>query len=156
VKYEFRCQPVAKPPVPVEPIASEHCQGLSGSAQFRPQLLTFTRGLVHNADHRFYRRLLRIRRTGVNGISLTLNAYIIQMRWDKSPSRLVFEERARPDPRYSQSGIFYHQSGRPFFHLVSGDRAATPTSSGLAPDGFITVNRIVKLRGLLDDCYWFA
>jgi hypothetical protein len=69
----------------------------------------------------------------------TLNAYLIQMRWDKSGSHLVFEERERPDPRYAQSGIFYHQSGRPFFHLVSGNRGdlrmytlAWPEGDGIA------------------------
>src|SRR5262249_21199910 len=69
----------------------------------------------------------------------TLNAYLIQMRWDKSGSHLVFEERARPDAKFAQSGVFYHQSGRPFFHLVSGNRGdlrmytlALPEGDGIA------------------------
>lgn len=55
------------------------------------------------------------------GNPANLSAYIIHIAWDRAKTCLVFEERARADSKYVQSGIVYIPWGTPFFNLVTVD-----------------------------------
>src|SRR5262249_17896581 len=65
-------------------------------------------------------------------------------RWDKESSHLVFQERERPDRKYERGGSFYHQSGRPFFHLLSGDRGDLRMYTLAWPDGDAVAKGIIS------------
>jgi hypothetical protein len=49
----------------------------------------------------------------------SLAAYVINIRWDKQTRQLMFEERQRPNPKYTHNGVIYIPQNRPFMFLVS-------------------------------------
>ena len=68
------------------------------------------------------------------GNPANLSAYIIHIAWDRAKTCLVFEERARADSKYVQSGVVYIPWGTPFFNLVTVDVGNVRTILLCLPD----------------------
>ena len=63
-----------------------------------------------------------------------LNAYLINLSWDKLRMQLRFVERSRADAKYTQQGIVYIPFGLPFMHLVSTDQGNIRSITLSQPD----------------------
>jgi hypothetical protein len=74
----------------------------------------------------------------------TINAYLIDVRWDDVETCLVFEERNRIDAGHTQKGRVYVPDGKPFISLVTVEKGAirlimvSRPDEGSAARGIIT------------------
>ena len=63
-----------------------------------------------------------------------LNAYLINLSWDKLRMQLRFVEPSRADAKYTQQGIVYIPFRLPFMHLVSTDQGNIRSITLSQPD----------------------
>jgi hypothetical protein len=63
-----------------------------------------------------------------------ITAYLVDIRWDDEHSRLVFEEKSRPDTRHHQRGDIYVGYGTSFISLVTIDRGTVRLITVSQPD----------------------
>jgi len=50
---------------------------------------------------------------------ININAYIIEIKWDRSQKALTFQEKSRADYKYRHNGCVYIAWGTPFMNLVT-------------------------------------
>lgn len=79
----------------------------------------------------------------------TLNAYLVDIRWDNTRPCLTFRERERADSKYAQEGVVYSKKKDPFLHLLSvrlGDvrnvLVQVPDNEGVARGLVLTTHHV--------------